>query len=251
MRARLFVLTAIACIGLLAGCGGDGDSGSESSEPGAKVFADAGCGGCHTLDAAGSSGSVGPNLDDANPSFDEVVAKVKSGGGAMPSFEGDLSDQEIRDVADIRLRREARPGGGSRLQDQAVQAEHRAARGMSRRRLPSAGIRKHRLPRRPETGTRTLRGKAQRRCRRGRLSPDRAHDRRRLAPALRRERRQGARRGERDLRVRLLPRPPGVEARRRPEGQRSPRSRARSATRRRAPRARSSTTSASTGSDTG
>ena len=99
MRARFLTLTAIACVGLLAACGGDGDSGSESSAPGATVFADAGCGGCHTLDAAGSSGSVGPNLDDANPSFDEVVGKVKSGGGGMPSFEGDLSEQEIRDVA--------------------------------------------------------------------------------------------------------------------------------------------------------
>ena len=63
------------------------------------MFADAGCGGCHTLEAAGSNGSVGPNLDDASPSFDEVVRKVKSGGGAMPSFEGELGDQEIRDVA--------------------------------------------------------------------------------------------------------------------------------------------------------
>ena len=99
MGARLATLTALACIGLLTGCGGGDDSGSESSDPGAKVFADADCGSCHTLDAAGSNGSVGPNLDDASPSFDEVVAKVKSGGGGMPSFEGDLSEQEIRDVA--------------------------------------------------------------------------------------------------------------------------------------------------------
>ncbi|MGH3062891.1 MAG: c-type cytochrome, partial [Gaiellaceae bacterium] len=99
MRARLAILIALACVGLLAGCGGDGDSGSGSSDPGAKVFADAGCGSCHTLDAAGSSGSIGPNLDDANPSSDEVAAKVKSGGGGMPSFEGELSEREIRDVA--------------------------------------------------------------------------------------------------------------------------------------------------------
>ena len=84
---------------MLGGCGGGGDGNSESSNPGAAVFADAGCGGCHTLKAAGSSGSLGPNLDDADPSFDEVVAKVKSGGGAMPSFEGKLSEQEIRQVA--------------------------------------------------------------------------------------------------------------------------------------------------------
>jgi cytochrome c553 len=98
MSLRLVCLLAVACIGLLAGCGGD-DSGSESSHPGATVFADADCGGCHTLDAAGSSGTVGPNLDEADPSFDEVVRKVRSGGGGMPAFEERLSDAEIRDVA--------------------------------------------------------------------------------------------------------------------------------------------------------
>ena len=98
MPGRLLALTVLACVALAAGCGGD-DSGSESSDPGAKVFAEAGCGGCHTLEAAGSNGSVGPNLDDASPSFDEVVQKVKEGGGGMPSFAERLSEEEIRDVA--------------------------------------------------------------------------------------------------------------------------------------------------------
>ena len=35
-----------------------------ASEAGAQVFAANGCGGCHTLAAAGSTGAVGPNLDD-------------------------------------------------------------------------------------------------------------------------------------------------------------------------------------------
>ena len=34
---------------------------------GEAVFAEAGCGGCHTLEAAGSSGTVGPNLDESQP----------------------------------------------------------------------------------------------------------------------------------------------------------------------------------------
>ncbi len=66
---------------------------------GAKVFASAGCGSCHTLAAAKSSGQVGPNLDDAKPSYDVVVAKVTDGGGGMPAFGGQLSEQQIRDVA--------------------------------------------------------------------------------------------------------------------------------------------------------
>jgi mono/diheme cytochrome c family protein len=66
---------------------------------GAKVFASAGCGSCHTLSAAKSSGQVGPNLDDAKPGYDTVLAKVTNGGGGMPSFGGQLSAQQIRDVA--------------------------------------------------------------------------------------------------------------------------------------------------------
>ena len=59
----------------------------------------AGCGGCHTLSAAGTNGSVGPNLDDASPSYDKVVERVTDGQGEMPSFKDDLSAQEINDVA--------------------------------------------------------------------------------------------------------------------------------------------------------
>ncbi len=77
-----------------AGAGETGDAAN-----GEKVFASAGCGGCHTFSKAGSSGSVGPNLDDASPSFDAVVTQVTNGGGAMPAFKDQLSEQEIRDVA--------------------------------------------------------------------------------------------------------------------------------------------------------
>lgn len=78
------------------GAGGEGDP-----ENGESVFADAGCGSCHTLSAAGSSGTIGPNLDDSSVAQDpEAVAqKVRAGGGGMPAFEGRLSDQEIQDVA--------------------------------------------------------------------------------------------------------------------------------------------------------
>jgi mono/diheme cytochrome c family protein len=66
---------------------------------GEKIFASAGCGGCHTLEAAGSSGNVGPNLDDAKPDLALAVNRVTNGAGAMPSFKGQLSEQEIADVA--------------------------------------------------------------------------------------------------------------------------------------------------------
>jgi len=76
-----------------------GGSATGDAANGKAVFASAGCGGCHTYSKAGSSGSIGPNLDDLAPSFDAVVSQVTNGGGPMPSFKGQLSEQEIRDVA--------------------------------------------------------------------------------------------------------------------------------------------------------
>jgi mono/diheme cytochrome c family protein len=59
----------------------------------------AGCTGCHTLADAGSTGTVGPNLDDARPPFDLVVDRVTNGRGVMPPFKGTLTDKQIADVA--------------------------------------------------------------------------------------------------------------------------------------------------------
>ena len=66
---------------------------------GKTVFADAGCGSCHTLKAAGSNGNVGPNLDQLKPSYDRVVHQVEVGGGPMPAFKNTLSAKQIQDVA--------------------------------------------------------------------------------------------------------------------------------------------------------
>jgi mono/diheme cytochrome c family protein len=63
------------------------------------VFGSAGCGSCHTLAAAHASGQVGPNLDQLRPGFAAVQDKVTNGGGGMPPFSGQLSEQQIRDVA--------------------------------------------------------------------------------------------------------------------------------------------------------
>ena len=67
---------------------------------GKQVFlGSAACGGCHTLSDAGSSGNVGPNLDDAKPTYDKVLTQVTNGGGVMPPFKGTLTEQQIADVA--------------------------------------------------------------------------------------------------------------------------------------------------------
>lgn len=67
---------------------------------GKQVFLSVGgCGSCHTLADAGTTGTVGPNLDAAKPSFDKAVEQVTNGGGVMPPFKDTLSEQQIQDVA--------------------------------------------------------------------------------------------------------------------------------------------------------
>ncbi len=68
---------------------------------GKQVFESAGCTACHTLSAAGSTGTVGPNLDQAKPSFELVVQRVTLGQGGMPSFKDQLQPQQIADVAEF------------------------------------------------------------------------------------------------------------------------------------------------------
>ncbi len=89
--------------------GGTGttESGGTTTEPsaagdaaaGKQVFESAGCASCHTLADAGATGAVGPNLDEAKPAASLVVDRVTNGKGAMPSFEGQLSETQIQDVA--------------------------------------------------------------------------------------------------------------------------------------------------------
>ncbi len=79
---------------------------TEPAEPGAtgdtvagKVVFTESCGGCHTLGDAGTSGSIGPNLDDRPPSANLVSERVTNGQGAMPSFSETLTATQIADVS--------------------------------------------------------------------------------------------------------------------------------------------------------
>ena len=57
------------------------------------------CGVCHTLQAAGSSGDIGPNLDQLKPSIGRIIYVVTNGIGVMQAWEGILSSEEIKAVA--------------------------------------------------------------------------------------------------------------------------------------------------------
>ena len=77
-------------------------AGGTEGDPaaGKEVFVgSAGCGGCHTLSDAGTTGTIGPDLDSLQPSYEAVVQQVTNGGGGMPAFKDTLTEQQINDVA--------------------------------------------------------------------------------------------------------------------------------------------------------
>jgi mono/diheme cytochrome c family protein len=116
-------LLAVPAALLLAGCGSKGVVGPtpvkvvgtlpkatiEPATPalklkgnavaGKKIFETSGCGSCHTLSDAGATGTVGPNLDQAQPDYRLATARITLGKGGMPAFKGQLTDQQIADVA--------------------------------------------------------------------------------------------------------------------------------------------------------
>jgi mono/diheme cytochrome c family protein len=122
-RFSIVAIAALALAAVLAGCGAEGVVAPtpvtvvgalpkptlEPATPafklkgdpvaGKTIFLSAGCTGCHTLADAKATGTVGPNLDQAKPNYQLVTARVTLGKGVMPSFKGQLTDQQIADVA--------------------------------------------------------------------------------------------------------------------------------------------------------
>lgn len=70
---------------------------------GQKVFTELAqppCALCHTLDAAGAAGTIGPSLDDLQPDKAKVLQAVRNGLGVMPPFAEKLTPEQIEAVAD-------------------------------------------------------------------------------------------------------------------------------------------------------
>jgi cbb3-type cytochrome c oxidase subunit III len=93
-----------AYVASVAGAGGYSTSGSLSSlgTNGEAIFKGAGCSGCHTLAAAGATGTIGPNLDQlaSKLTLAIVVHQVTAPPpGIMPSFKGRLTAAQIQAVA--------------------------------------------------------------------------------------------------------------------------------------------------------
>ena len=117
---RLGVASLLVLALVLAGCGGgetvtpapetvegtlpeqEAPAGAElEGDPaaGEQIYAERGCGSCHAFEAAGSSGAVGPNLDESDVQFEGAVEQIANGGGGMPAYKDQLEPQQIADVA--------------------------------------------------------------------------------------------------------------------------------------------------------
>jgi cbb3-type cytochrome c oxidase subunit III len=89
---------ADAVAAYVAAVAGKPPTTSKASTSGKDIFL-ANCGSCHTLTDAGTSGTVGPNLDQLKPGELTVQRQVINGGGAMPAFKGTLTPEQITAVA--------------------------------------------------------------------------------------------------------------------------------------------------------
>ena len=80
--------------------GSEAKAASTKSTDGKTIFTKT-CGSCHTLKAAGTTGKIGPDLDQVKPppGFSLVKHQVENGGGVMPAFKGRLTPQQIDAVA--------------------------------------------------------------------------------------------------------------------------------------------------------
>ena len=57
------------------------------------------CGSCHVLEKAGTSGTVGPNLDESQVTVEQAAEQIRNGGGGMPAFGDRLTDEQITALA--------------------------------------------------------------------------------------------------------------------------------------------------------
>ena len=71
--------------------------GAGGNDP--KLLFQSNCGSCHVLAAADTNGTVGPNLDELKPQQQAAQKQIENGGGGMPPFNGQLSDEQIQALA--------------------------------------------------------------------------------------------------------------------------------------------------------
>ena len=98
-RSAMRTNALLAMAMLLLGATGPSARGAEDGKEIFTTEATPPCGVCHTLDDAGASGEVGPNLDELKPTEERVRRAVKLGVGNMPPYDETLSEAEIAAVS--------------------------------------------------------------------------------------------------------------------------------------------------------
>jgi len=92
------VAAYVASVAGLPVKGGGGGQAAPPSDP--KQFFVQSCGSCHTLADAGTSGTIGPNLDQLKPPLEPAIEQITNGGGGMPAFGDQFSEEQIRALAE-------------------------------------------------------------------------------------------------------------------------------------------------------
>ena len=114
----LFVLLTVGVSILSAGAFGHATARTATppvvgnATAGKAAFTTAGCGSCHTLKAAKSKGTIGPNLDTESLTEAKIVTQITVGGYAvmgaaakktypfpMSAFKGKLTTAQIQNIA--------------------------------------------------------------------------------------------------------------------------------------------------------
>jgi cytochrome c551 len=105
-KIRVLLIGGTVALALLLGaCGGDDDEGAsgDGSVPagsGSEIYSQ-NCASCHGQEG---EGGIGPQLGDgavadAYPDIEDQIAVITNGRGNMPSFDGQLTADQIRSVA--------------------------------------------------------------------------------------------------------------------------------------------------------
>jgi mono/diheme cytochrome c family protein len=120
-RPVLVIAAAVIAVLALSACGDDDGSGdtveqetatagapeepseeqplSAAEERGRNLFVE-NCGSCHTLDAAGTQGQIGPNLGDIPLDEADVLSAIENGGRGSGNMPANLvTGKDAQDVA--------------------------------------------------------------------------------------------------------------------------------------------------------
>jgi len=94
MEAIAIYVASVAARPRSAAAGG---GARDASDP--KSLFTANCASCHIFADAGSTGTIGPSLDQSSLDVAAIEEQIRKGGGGMPPFEGQLTDEQITALA--------------------------------------------------------------------------------------------------------------------------------------------------------